>query len=304
MTFSLFCSISVYSSDSTMIITRTTPILYIGHFNNDAYVDTLYGIKVSPLIYLPKWIVLGKSINDSTTPELSRLKIINYPKIDSIRGIFTIGKYNQDTLNDIEFYFHGKIKDSAIVNNNKSIFYRDTAETIILFGQDQINDVSMIDLDSIPRLLDSPIYTLRLDNKLDYKNVTNLSNIKWYVREQKKIDLIIPANKHSAIKQAQDTSIAKDSINIKSIVPSPYFTTYPNPANKMLYLKYENIMPTILKMYIYDVAGNIVFNQNFYVTSCLIQEFDLSKYSTGTYSIKIFDNYDNFLYQTNFVVIK
>ena len=77
----LLSSKATYCSDSTSIIKASTPILFIGHFNHDQYLDTVYGAKVSNIRFLPKWIVFGKNVNDSLTPDLDRIKKNKLSKI-------------------------------------------------------------------------------------------------------------------------------------------------------------------------------------------------------------------------------
>jgi hypothetical protein len=106
------------------------------------------------------------------------------------------------------------------------------------------------------------------------------------------------------VSQNDSTFINNKDIQIKKMIQSAYFTTYPNPANKTIFIKYENIVPSILKVYISDINGNSMFNKKYYIRDCLIQEFDISSYSSGSYAIKILDEFDNLMYQTNFIVVK
>ena len=140
---------------------------------------------------------------------------------------------------DIEYYFKGKFKDSSLINKVPIVRYRDTSSTIILFGQNQFSNTIEINLDSIPRLLTYPVYALRIDDKIDYASKTHLNNIEWCVKEQKPIDVIIP--EQHIVSQNDSTFINNKDIQIKKMIQSAYFTTYPNPANKTIFIKYENI---------------------------------------------------------------
>ncbi len=160
--------------------------VFTGHFNFDILQDTLFAkTDTLGLFLFPGYINWGLDTSGGAA-QLSRT-YFQYPNFEHTRGSFFVDKMNQDTLNDIVFLIDSLRKEvidpfGADVPENYR-YVRHIAKRLIIFGQNQIDSIPLINIAQVDTAQNSPFFVrnFRLGMGLSEPAVRDFSGTISYI---------------------------------------------------------------------------------------------------------------------------
>ncbi|MBS3999989.1 MAG: T9SS type A sorting domain-containing protein [Desulfobulbaceae bacterium] len=143
-------------------------ILDVEDYNDDMSQDTLIGFGNNPIKFFPSMIIWGEDstihIDPLLYPKVDTTRFI-YPNWEKLRINYMVSKFNQDTIIDMIFIISGKIP----IDTNT---YKDTAVTILIFGQCGLDTIPEINLTYIAQQQIFPFKARHLTHGQDFVKCT------------------------------------------------------------------------------------------------------------------------------------
>lgn len=264
-------------------------ILMIGHINFDHYPDTVIGKQWQQYSYMPTVIRWGRK-NDTLPEEIDSahyvpdsLKVpesaIIYPAWQGMRGNITFDHINVDSLQDLLFAIRGHSLDTP-----NPVSYK---RMILLFGQDYLDTMSVIDISSIDSFQFQPFIAINIQPGKELLSPAHRDVSKGVSYYFPRMSLNVRDT------NSNDTSGGSSGRAPSGVRENSHtIRIYPNPA---AYFTNVEAIKLPLGDYIVEIinsAGMSFNRQEVHVESNgeLLQRLDLAKVSTGYYLIKVQSN--------------
>lgn len=258
-------------------------VLTITHINFDRYQDTIIGRQWQPLVYMPVSIRWGRK-ND-TLPETIdsahyvpdslkvRESLFHYPAWRNMRGNITYDHVNMDTVQDIVFAISGFSCDTCAPVSYKRM--------VLLFGQDYLDTMSVIDLSVIDSFQFHPFIAINLQpgKELISPEHRDVSRNTSYV---------FPRISMNVRDTSADTSgMARAPLGVEE--GKYMLRVYPNPAVYFTTVEAVTLPSGSYVVEIVNSAGQSFHRQEVDVEQSgeLLRRLDLSAIPTGYYLIKV-----------------
>jgi len=259
-------SFSFAYSSNTFIIEQA-------HFNEDIFIDTVYG-KWQDDFVIPLMVVWGQpsgtqtTIPDSVSGYHTTLSSSSFtiPNIDSLEFDFSFLTFNQDTISDMMILMTGYQTSGTVTDTVSS--------RVVIFGQNKLDSLESIDVDVSEILKFEPFVATQLTfaqhfTDEDYRDLTGKSS---YVLVGSNVSI--------------DTTIPDPKINTNIKEQLSKFKVYPNPANQ--FLNIESIESSAFMPYnieFLSLTGEVLFRKDAIESKQF--KLDLSAIYNGTYILII-----------------
>jgi len=271
-------------------------IIEIGHFNDDAALDTLIGVAEENLNFKPRFIYWGNDTN-STIPDSLKLDYleINYPD-NWIKEIISSNSdyLNNDTIMDVGLFMSGLFVDPTILVGDS---LRDTVLNVIIFGQRGLDTLSSIQISEISSFQVVPYLAMhmRYGHELINPLYRGLRETVSYEFNTVELDI-------------EDTSetpppIIATNVEYNDSLSSVKF--YPNPVHDIASLEINGLAVGAYTFIIYDELASIALKELIQISSSNLykRQFNLKQLPSGKYYLFIEGN-NRKVGPIQFVIIK
>lgn len=257
-------------------------ILFTGHLDFDCVPDTVIGYAKAPTFrILPRRIVWGQdtALDCGTLTFHEDVSWFAYPDWEELWGSVSILTYNtQDSISDILLTYGGKVDTGSA--------RRDTATTIVLFGQDHIADRDSIPLGLTDTMQMSPFFAMKVipASRLIDSSLTDYTGFPSYVLPLISLDVTDDTDD-----TATQSILLLTSVNDPERERSLMSEIYPNPISQTTTIRARPLPPGTYRVEAVSTGGEIVFSTKVDVGSSgeLFAPLDLSGLSSGYYQILI-----------------
>jgi len=271
-------------------------VLFIGHLNFDCYSDTVTGWGDERRRFLPRAIHWGQPrvalrynpqtdrydtlIADSACgmPSDRRLRTtaLHYPAWEGVGGSIAFQRMNADTLTDLLFYLWGTVGDSDE--------RRDTLRPLLIFGQQGLDTLPVLDLAAIESFQVAPFFAmeLRLGTELIEPAMRDISGRISYVLAPVFIDI--------EDRDRDTTATPGSGPSDSSGVPPVRLVVYPNPTGVSTQVQVDSIPPGEYRIEVVGVNGLVYLRRDVEVsmTGVLFQTLDLHALPVGYYIVRLY----------------
>ena len=252
-------------------------VITVGHFDFDCVEDTLIGYASPPEFgVLPDRIHWGmdSALYCGTVGTHEDVTHLVYPDWDNLRGTVTVMNYNQDSLPDIVFYCQGEVGDSSDV--------RDTALSIVVFGQDDLVGFDSLVLSLTDTLQETPFYALELikESRFIDENIDTYTGLTSY--EMPTIFLDVTEE------PAPPPVIFLSSVESKGREQELRSELWPNPTSQETTIRLHPLPPgASCRIEIVGSDGRMIFSESITVNSSgeLFKPIDLGPMPSGYYHL-------------------
>lgn len=256
-------------------------ILAIKHLNFDCFPDTVRGFMNRDYQFLPLSISWGRrdslrdapcnsdsGANSGSAHRVART-IIDYPHWRTIAGSVTIQRFNTDTLSDFLIYLWGTVRSGETVI--------DTARAVTIFGQQGLDTLDVIHLDSIDSFQSEPFFAMemRVGEQFIEPAIRDISG---------QVSYILPMIQ---------TKVQSDNPKRPTIIPTNDGYTvriYPNPTLQSAQVEASTLPEGEYKVVVVAVNGQVALDQEVTVGTSgeLLRTLDLHSLSSGYYIVRIY----------------
>lgn len=259
-------------------------ILYIGHFNWDCNEDTLVGVVGDNLQYLPTGIRWGGYDTVHTPPcppppggggpdyhphhPRYPFTEIEYPAWGSLRGAVAIDSLNEDSLMDLLLFFSGTVGDSAHM--------RDSSRILAIFGQNGLDTVANIRIDTIGTFQSAPFFAMDFQKGIEFTEPA----LRDYSRDTSWVLNRVSEPVPSSRQQPQVPADVAHPWQVK---------VFPNPAGSSTQVEGRLIPPGNYVVEVISVNGRTESKQEVTVseTGELFRVLDLKGLASGYYLVRL-----------------
>jgi hypothetical protein len=263
---------------------RDDVIMYVGYLNSGCHEDTLVGHFDEHLVLWPDGVRWG-GYDSLRTPPCPPDSLGHYhrprypftqftfPEWDDLRVSLVIDSLNGDTLSDLLFLFTGTYTDSSGVH--------DTASVFCVFGQNAIDSVTDIRLDTLHGFVSAPYFAMEFQRGVqlsepehrDYSGV-----VSWA------LNTVV-----QAVPQSTRTPETPSAVPVARAA-SPRIQVYPNPASSAAHLEGTTVPAGEYVIEVLSVNGTTERRQRVRVaeTGELFQVIDLHDLPSGYYLLRLF----------------
>lgn len=251
--------------------------VFTGHFNFDILQDTLFAKTDSLGLFLfPGYINWGLDTSGGAA-QLSRT-YFQYPNFEHTRGSFFVDKMNQDTLNDIVLLMDSLYIDTISVDT--IIIERHIAKRLIIFGQNKIDSVPVINIAQVDTAQNSPFFVrnFRLGMGLSEPAVRDFSGTISYIFTPIDLDVNSSGEEPPEIFTTNVEDFNKYKTDLVII---------PNPAEHSFRVNFINCPEGMYNIKLITLESQIICEQNVDVKGAEFksQFISLKDVPSGKYSV-------------------
>jgi Secretion system C-terminal sorting domain len=260
-----------------------TRVLFTGHLNFDCHNDTVVGIADEDHHYLPSAIHWGQggagadSACASATPKHMRARVteFRYPRWKHITGSVSFVQMNEDTLADMVLLLWGRYEHG----NTR----RDSSRALLVPGQQGIDSIRTVNLESIGRFQSEPYFALELVEGTDIINpsVREFSGLKSFELKSMELD----------VRQRRDSLGPQVPIPVAGVAVETPVTVrlFPNPASNSTSVVAGSIAPGIYTIEVISANGQPALRREIEVASSrdLLSTIDVSDLASGYYVVRL-----------------
>ncbi len=257
-------------------LTPTDVVLKTVDLNNDSVRDTLIGSKLAGKVIMPRKIIWGIA-HDSiqSKPFACKELMFIYPDFKKFNGYYSIAHFNKsDTIIDICFYLNGEIEMDTSTTEKIN-------KMIVLVGQDGLDTLSSIAVDSILKFQTTPYIAYQLRINYELKELNRVDKHKQaFSIQQVYLDINNPTI------DSLEGYLPPRILIVEKTEANSTIKVFPNPASDIIYIEAQSDINSY-DIRLIDITGRVLFEKE----SCTLNnwqlEVDVSKFSVGTYQMLI-----------------